>query len=372
MSKQIPARSSIAILALLGAMALLASTGGRAAAAAPREFFGIVPQTSLGQSDFEYMRAGRIGSLRWPLTWDAVQTTPEGKYDFGGFDQLVAAAARRHIRVLPVLGGIPHWLSHRRTTLPIDSARRRRGWFAFVQAAVERYGLHGDFWREHRRGGPAEFVPKLPIRQWQIWNEANFFYFTRPASPARYARLLKISHVAIERAESGAEVILSGLFGEPSAHRPNAMHAVDFLRALYRVPGVKAAFDGVALHPYAETAADVERMLRELRAVMLRNHDSGTGLYITEMGWGSQRDPNKVSFERGVGFQLWQMRRVYRYLLRNRRRLNLRGVYWFTWKDIEGSCNFCDSTGLFRDSERLRAKPAWRAFVHITGGRPRP
>jgi hypothetical protein len=363
---------AIALLALGVVATASLSAGSGVARAVPREFFGIVPQTLVTDSEAEYMRAARIGTMRWPLTWDSVQTTPEGAYDWGGFDQVIALAARQHIRILPVLGGIPRWLSRKRTTLPIDSGRRRSGWAAFVRAAAERYGPHGDFWREHRPGGPAEFVPKTPVREWQIWNEANFFYFTRPASPQRYARLVKISKRAIGQAERGAKIMLAGLFGEPSARPPNAMHAVDFLEDLYRVPGIAASFDAVALHPYAETAADVIRMTEELRQVMVSNGDRRARLDITEMGWGSQSNPNLVSFEQGVGFQLREMRSVYRYLVHNRGRLNLDGVYWFTWKDIQGSCNFCDSTGFFRDSLRLRPKPAWRAFVGLTGGRPRP
>jgi len=360
-------------LAAALALAIGASlAAGPSAAAAPRQFFGIVPQTFVTEADADYMRAGRIGSLRWAVPWESVQPTPNGPFDFGGFDQVVALAARRHIRLLPVLGGMPEWIPHKRTTMPIDNARRRRGWFAYVNAAVARYGPHGDFWREHRRGGPAEFVPRVPIREWQIWNEANFFYFARPASPTRYARLVKISNRAVKRAEPGGRVMLAGLFGEPTAKPPNALHAVDFLERFYRVPGIKASFDAVALHPYAETANDVIRMSEEMRRVMLDNGDRRARFDITELGWGSQRNPNLVSFERGVGFQRRQMRRVYSYLIHNRRRLNLDGVYWFTWKDIQGSCNFCDSTGFFRDSDRLKPKPAWRTFVAITGGRVRP
>jgi hypothetical protein len=370
-SKQATAAAALLVFVLAAAALVSLSAGAGAARAAPRGFFGIAPQTVPTEADVEYMRAGRIGSLRWALTWDSVQTAPEGAYDWGGFDQIVALAARQRVRLLPVLGGIPRWLSHNRTRLPIDSARARNGWAAFVRAAAERYGPHGDFWREHGPGS-ADFVPKLPAREWQIWNEANFFYFTRPASPTRYARLVKISKRAIGRAEPRATVILAGLFGEPSARPPKAVHAVDFLDRLYRVPGIKAAFDGVALHPYAESAGDVERMTEELRAVTVRNHDRRARLYITEMGWGSQNRPNQVSFEQGVGFQLREMRSVYRYLTQNRGRLNLAGVYWFTWKDIRGSCNFCDSTGLFREGERLKPKPAWHAFVQLTGGRARP
>jgi hypothetical protein len=338
---------------------------------APRGFFGIAPQTPLGDDDLEHMRAGRIGALRLHFSWGAVQPTPRSGYDWSGYDAIVAAAARRGIRILPFVYGTPRWAAPRETILPINNARQRRGWAGFLESAVERYGPRGEFWREHWRGS-ADPVPKVPLRDWQLWNEANFFYFAKPASPFRYARLLKLSNRAIKRADPAAKTVLSGLFAEPSAKPPNAMHAVDFLERLYRVPGIKASFDGVALHPYAESALDLRRMTEELREVMLDNRDAGARLYLTEIGWGSDNNPNLVSFEQGVGFQLREMRRAYAYMIRNRHRLNLQSAYWFTWKDIAGSCNFCDSTGFFRDSERLRPKPAWRAFVRISRGRVRP
>lgn len=362
-----PTKTAIAAsLALLAVLATPVSAG-----AAPREFFGVAPQTSLGDQDLERMRAGRIGSLRMLVPWVAVQPTPRSGYQWGGFDQVVAAAARRRIRILPFVYGTPGWAARKETTLPINSARQRRGWAGFLRSAVKRYGPHGDFWREHWRGS-ADPVPKLPLRDWQIWNEANFFYFAKPASPGRYARLLKLSNRVIKRTDPAAKTVLSGLFAEPNAKPPNARHADDFLRRLYRVRGIKRSFDGIALHPYAETARDLRRMIESLRRVALDNRDPRVRLYLTELGWGSDNNPNLVSFEQGVGFQIREMRRAYRYLVGNRRRLNLHSTYWFTWKDLEGSCNFCDSTGFFRDSPGLRAKRAWYAFVRITGGRARP
>jgi hypothetical protein len=360
-----------ATLCAAGVALAAQSPAGGSSAAPPRSFFGIVPQTGLSQADAEYMRAGRIGSVRWPLGWSGVQPTPNGDYQWGGFDEVVATAARQRLRILPFVYATPAWLSPKYTTLPVNNARQRRAWVAFLRAAVERYGPSGEFWREHNRAS-GDFVPKLPLREWQVWNEANFFYFARPASPYRYARLLKLSNRALKSADRRVKTILSGLFAEPSARPPRAMHADEFLERLYRVREIKASFDGAALHPYAETAADLRRMTEGLRGVMVDNHDAGARLYLTEMGWGSQNNPNLVSFEQGVGFQLREMRRAYRYLARNRGRLNLHGVYWFTWKDIRGSCNFCDSTGLFRDSEPLKPKPAWHAFVGLSGGRARP
>jgi hypothetical protein len=345
-----------------------------AAQALPRSFFGIAPQESFTDADIQYMRAGRIGSVRLPLPWNAIQPTANGDYDWSGVDQAVGVAARGGLDVLPILYGTPRWLARKPTALPV-AGRAQGAWVAFVRAAVERYGPGGAFWTEHAPGvvqyEPAIPLPR-PIRTWQVWNEANFFYFTFPVSPTRYAKLLKLAHGAIKRVDPRARVLLSGLFGDPAPGGSRGMPAVDFLDALYRVPGIKAKFDAVALHPYAVDAADLEAMAEEMRAVVRDNRDPSAGLYITEMGWGSQNNFNQVAFEQGPRGQVRQLRDSYDYLIANRRRLNLKGTYWFSWKDVPGSCNFCDSVGLFRQGPRFKPKPAWHAFVDLTGGRARP
>jgi hypothetical protein len=345
------------------------------AQALPTSFFGIAPQTALSDTDTQYMRAGRIGSVRLPVPWNSVQPTANGGYQWGGIDQAVAVAARGGLRVLPFLYGTPRWLARKPTKLPIDSGRARAAWTAFVSAAVERYGPSGDFWAE-RAPGVVQYEPAiprpLPIRAWQVWNEANFFYFTFPVSPIRYARLLKLTHRAVKRADPGARVILSGLFGRPDQQGPRGMDADVFLDKLYVVRGIKSKFDGVALHPYAVDAAELEGMTEEMRDVVRENRDPRAQLYITEMGWGSKNNFQQVAFEQGPRGQVRQLRDSYRYLIANRGRLNLKGTYWFTWKDVRGSCNFCDSTGLFRQGTRFKPKPAWHAFVALTGGRARP
>jgi polysaccharide biosynthesis protein PslG len=358
-------KTALALLTLLAALAAPAS-----AQALSRDFFGIAPQTSMTDADAQYMRAGGIGSVRLAVSWGGVQPTPNGGYDWGGIDDAVEVAARQGLSVLPFLYATPQWVAPKPTSLPTGS-RARGAWVAFVRAAVERYGPRGEFWREHWPGS-ADPVPKTPIRTWQVWNEANFFYFAFPVSPTRYAKLLKSTYGAIKRADPGAKVILSGLFGDPDERGARGMAAADFLDALYRVPGIQTKFDGVALHPYAVDAAVLEELTEGMRTVMRENRDPGAALYITEMGWGSQNDPNVVAFEQGIRGQVRQLRDSYRYLIANRHRLNLRGTYWFSWKDLPGSCSFCDSVGFFRKGPLFKAKPSWHAFVAITGGRARP
>jgi Beta-galactosidase len=336
---------------------------------APARFFGVAPQTGLTLEDVRYMKAGGIDSVRLPMIWELIQGSPDD-YNWSGFDEEVAMAARGRLHVLASTGSTPGWLAGKYTTLPVNNARQRGAWMTFLTAAVERYGPRGTFWIEHGPG-TAEPVPKIPIVDWQVWNEPNFFYFAFPVSPSRYAKTLTLASKAIKRADPRADVVAAGLFGKPTASGARGMPAAEFLDQLYRRPGIKTRFDGIALHPYAVDARELAEMSEEMHEVTREHHDP-VPMYITEMGWGSQNDFEQVAFEQGIRGQVTQLRDSYEYLLANRRRLNLKGTYWYSWKDLRGSCSFCDSVGLFRAGPRFKPKPAWHAFVDLTGGRARP
>jgi hypothetical protein len=373
--RQASIATAFAVLAIASVTGVALLSSPSVAQAAPRSFFGIVPQAILSEEDVSYMRAARIGTIRLAIGWESVQPTRRGGFNWEGPDREIATAVSQGLQILPFLSGVPRWLSRKSTKLPVDSATARRGWSAFVKAAVKRYGPGGEFWTEHSPAVAKEGIVigrPLPIHTWQIWNEANFFYFAYPVSVSRYARLLKLTYPAIKSADPRAQIVLSGLFGEPDEQGKRGTSAVDFLTELYGLPGIKHFFDGVALHPYAFHVEDLEAMIEGIREVVLDNHDPRTALYVTEMGWGSQNDPNIVAFEQGIRGQARELRGAYRYLLGNRHRLNLKAAYWFTWKDSRYYCSFCDSVGFFREANRYRAKPAWHAFVNITGGRARP
>jgi hypothetical protein len=354
-----PTRLSLSLL--LTALALLAPASAQAV---PRGFFGIVPQTGIGAKDLARMRAGGVETIRMPLSWKGTQPSPRGGYNWAGFDATVATAAKQRIEVLPILAEAPGWATGSSKRMPVDSRRQRQAWSLFVRAAVERYGRRGEFWSEH---GPRsdEPLPRVPIRAWQVWNEENFFYFTKPVSPGRYARLLAVTRPAIRQADPRADVVLGGLFANPKQGPPAAVDAVDFLDQLYRSPGVKADFDAVALHPYAADVGELRAAVEGVRATMARHGDRRSDLYVTELGWGSAYNPRLVAFEVGLQGQARELRGAYGYLLSNRHRLRLAQVDWFTWKDLQGSCAFCDSSGLFRAGARFKPKPAWHAFVGV-------
>jgi hypothetical protein len=376
MKRRTPA---ILLVALLGVAIFAGAQTGAAKPAPPTPagFFGIAPQTMLTSQDLRYMQAGGIESMRWPLSWYLVQPTRRSAYDWSSFDPIVELAARYGVRILPSVGGPPSWVTRNPKTMPVDSARQLAAWSAFVSAAVDRYGPGGKFWTERANTGgigvnyePAPAKP-LPIKEWQIWNEVNFFYFTYPVSPPRYAKLVTAASKAIKSVRPGAKLVLSGLFGEPTAGGKRGMPATTYLQRLYDIPGFRSRFDGIALHPYAVDAETLEELVEEFHDVAIENHDRPS-LYITEMGWGSQNNFQHDAFEQGIQGQVRQLRGSYGYLLANRTRLNLKQVYWFSWKDVQGLCDFCDSVGFFREGPRFKPKPSWRAFVALTGGRLRP
>lgn len=362
------------VLVLAIALALCAAgASGGARPPLPAGFFGIVPQTPLSAQDVAYMKAGGIETVRVPLAWSQIQPTAKGGYDWTSTDEAIEVAARGGLQVLPFLCGTPRWLA-KETTMPVNNARQRSAWVAFLKAAVKRYGPGGEFWREHAHEGINYEPPlphPLPIRTWQIWNEANFFYFSYPVSPRKYARLVKLSSQTIKAVQPGAKILLTGLFGEPTAKGAKGMPAATFLKQFYRVPGIKSYFDSIALHPYAVDDETLEEMVEAIHEVTLENHDR-PGLYITEMGWGSQNDFHQDAFEQGIQGQVRELRGAYGFLIDNQRRLNVKQVDWFSWKDSSGYCNFCDSVGLFHGGAGFHAKPAWRTFVGFTGGRLRP
>jgi hypothetical protein len=357
----------------------------------PKGFFGIVPQTPVTEADAKYMKAGGIEAVRSPLIWPAVQPTKKGPYNWAAFDPIVEEAARQGLSVLPFVIATPKWVAKKETTLPIYNATQRKAYVKFLRAAVERYGPGGQFWIEHSpkriheeqvketngpiyeiAGAHLKPIPKpMPIKTWQVWNEANFFYFAYPVSPHDYARLLKLSSPVIKKAEPGAKVMLTGLFGQPTAGAKRGMPAAQFLAELYKVPNIASYFDGIALHPYAIDSEMLEELVEEMHQVTVENHDR-VPLYITEMGWGSQNDFHIDAFEHGVQGQVEELRKAYSFLLQNRTALDLKQVYWFSWKDLPESCAFCDSVGLFKSGNRFKAKPSWRAFVAITHGKTHP
>jgi polysaccharide biosynthesis protein PslG len=355
------------------------ATNAAAAEALPTTFWGVVPQATPTPEQLQRLKRGGVGTVRIPVVWPAVQPTRNSPLVWSGVDSQVENAVRAGIGVLPFLAGAPTWavpsvwvpgsghaLKAPRN-LPAAGAAAA-GWSSFVKAAVARYGPGGSFWAERPN------LPPHPIRAWQIWNEENFEYFVARPNPAEYGRLVNLSSSAIRGVDPGARVVLGGLFARPQEAEfkrkpPLAYFATDFLEQMYeRTPGIKSKFQGVALHPYTSNFKRLTPYIEDVRTVLKANHDAGKGLWITELGWSSQRPAPNNSFAKGRQGQATQLKGAFNLLRNNRSRWHLQQVDWFSVDDQRGACNFCDGSGLF--GEGFVPKPAWFAFTHFTGGRP--
>ncbi len=354
-------RSTLLLALLAGALVVLPGRALAFAPAPPGFTVGISPQTPADSEDYALMEEAGIKSLRLPLGWGSVE--PRSPYflapDWSDFDRSVALAAEYGMRVFPFIWGSPSWVASQGVVEPVRHGWTERAWGLFLRQAVERYGPYGTFWAENPE------LPYLPIQAWEIWNEENIVTFSARPDPARYARLLRIAGRSIHGADSGARVILGGLFGRPLQVPPNVPSGA-FLNGVYRAGDVKPFFDGVALHPYVADAGAIEPQIRNLRRVMRLHHDAATPIYVTELGWGS--DSYQTRWERGMWGQARELDQAFSMLTVHRRAWHVAGAWWFSWMDTSHLCQFCDSAGLLND--RREAKPAWYRFTEWTGGDP--
>jgi hypothetical protein len=350
-------RRGIGVLAVVLAIFVGVFAGSASArSSVPATFWGVNPVAVPTDSQVQQIAAGGVGSIRVPLTWPAIQPAAGVVPDWSGFDALVEAPLRNHLQVLPVIWGSPSWVSRRQHDLPVAHLA---AWDLFLREAVGRYGPEGSFWVEHSAMS-TDPLPYEPIRVWQIWNEPNFFYFANPVSPAAYAKLLASSHATISAVDPGARLILGGMFATPRQQPPRAYSAGSFLDQLYGRRGIKRSFDGVALHPYARDTSSLAESIDALRETMRAHGDARTGLWVTEIGWGSA---SQGPFQKGLKGQARELSRAFSLFLTNRQRWRLQGVDWWSLTDdpSPGACNFCSATGLF--TAGFQPKPAWARFA---------
>jgi hypothetical protein len=363
-----------AALTLAAILAVLADPGIASAKGPPRAFYGVVPQDEIGDRDLRRMKAGHLGTVRMTLPWSQIDRSPlPDDYDWSEFDAVVAGASRQRIRVLPTVYTVPRWLASLEgcqgaggvcTVMAPESDFALEEWRSFVGAAVRRYGPDGEFWAVNPN------IPQRPIRAWQIWNEPNSLDFYQPQPDvSRYAELLVAAAEAIRSEDPGAEVLLAGLW-RPLAEDPEVgINGAEFLEQLYQWPGVEAAFDGVAIHPYAKRISGVKAQVRRTIGITRTAGDEDVGIWITELGWASGGPAHP--FNRGPRGQARRLEQAFRWFTANHSRVDLRLLAWYAWRDLARSelrCQWCVRTGLFR-AHGLDPKPAWERLVALTGGR---
>lgn len=162
------------------------------------------------------LEAGGFRWVRMDFSWSSIERE-RGRYDFAGYDSLVAAMDARNIRVIFILdygndlyGGGPAVLND----------EGRLAFARFAAAAAARYQGRGIIW--------------------EIWNEPNLEkYWHAPPDPAAYARLVNTVIPAIRRVDPTAWVVGPATAGFPW----------DFYQALNDA-GALGRLDAISVHPY--------------------------------------------------------------------------------------------------------------------------
>ncbi len=408
-----PLKRRTAGIAILVAAALLALA---TPAGASKLQYGIVPQDGAlpSTADLDMMPSGGIDSLRLMIPWGVVEST-QGTYDWSSVDEMIRQLIQRGITPYPFLYGTPNWAAKQDgrpcnggecAVYPPKSGQTRAEFAAFAGAAAARYGPGGDFWKAPvtlpavgaaaddpgavncplpvicpppppppppppnppPTGPPCGCTVAHPITTWQIWNEQNSpKYFAPKAQPRSYARILTETSAAIRAFDPNAQIILGGMWG-PNSAKKVVMPVTTYLKKLYAVKGIERSFDAIAIHPYAADANESLDELESARRAVKKAHDSGVGMWVSEIGWAAG-GPRKNPYVKGKAGQAKVLTRALSAYQRQRRSLHLRGVFWYSWRDKKGGnaiCEWCGYAGL--RAKNGSEKPAWKAFVRIARG----
>jgi hypothetical protein len=252
--------------------------------ASPQIRYGIQDDAWLlygpGSLDSRLETLDRLGveAVRYYLRWDQVarrkpanaRNHADPAYDWGGNDALLQGLRRHRIEAVLTLLGTPAWANGGRTFNWAPDDARSFADFAF--AAARRYP-----W----------------VTKWTVWNEPNQRRWLRPTTPQIYVqRLLNPGYAALHEATRGVRV--AGGVTAPRA-ATDGVSPVAWIRGMGEA---RARLDVYAHHPYPVrpqtetpwtggcrhcstiTLAELERLLREVRASF-----GAKRIWLTEYGY---------------------------------------------------------------------------------------
>jgi hypothetical protein len=361
-SRRICAATAFSLAAIV-ALALAASP-----ASAKKIEHAISPQAPLTEDDYELMSQAGVDMLRLSMGWGGIQAEPGactptgGACDWSFQDRQIGEAASHGIEVMSVVYGSAPFVNSEPKVPPTKDLS---AWAQFARAAAQRYGPGGAFWQGPYQELAGAEARAIPVRHWQIWNEPSSFQFFKPKpNTKKYARILKPAGRAIKSADEGSTVVLGGVFGEPG---PKGTPLGRFFKQLYKTKKVKSSFDAVAIHPYAKKPKGLLKQTFAIRKATRRGNDRKAKVWVTELGYSSgcqgcpkgNMPPVATKNEKA---QAKALARSYRALMDKRTKLNLGGIVWFSWQDVNSpdTCRFCRRAGLV--DVNGKPKTAFRAY----------
>ncbi len=339
----------------------------------PQGYFGAVADGVLTEEytrfrdQLDPMVSAGAESVRMVFDWREAQpyrrhadVPPEQKHlyrdeagvptDWRLLDAYVEETARRHLRVLPVVMYVPDWAIKYRGS-DASPPGNLPAFAKFVARVANRYGRNGAFWVERPE------LPKMAITWLQIWNEPHFreFWSEQPWQKP-YAKLLRTVDKALKRQVPTARIVAAGM----------ANDSWNSIEKLYR-SNTRGHFDAIAIHPFTNSVDGVVEIIERGRAVMRRYGDRKLPLMITELSWTSAKGKAAFTYgnERTEAGQAKALRQGFQRMAKERERLRIRHVFWYTWmtRDRHENIPF-DYAGVVRlenDGTTTR-KPSFDAY----------
>lgn len=278
------------------------SAGATAAATVPSPYAGQIGMNTHeiwgaeSGTAAEFNRLARIGvdHTREGFEWRVIEPQ-RGRFDWGRTDQLMAAAARARVDVLPILGSPPAWASNHPDRADRFPPANNADFANFARAIVARYGDGGTFWTSVR----TDLTP-MPLTAVQIWNEPwSDTYWGPLPDPAGYARLVRATGSAVHGLDPDIDVVISGDLLQTGGGGPIRYWIDEILRV---DPGLGAFFDAYSVHPYPAASpmtdnADGRWDFRRVELVRQTTVARGVPkpIWITEIGWSTAPNAGGVS-----------------------------------------------------------------------------
>jgi len=271
-------------------------------------------------------RMGRDAGVKWSredFSWSRIE--PEkGRFHWDYYDRLLACAKRNGITVYAIVGYWSPW------TKPY-SEEGIDDYVRFLKELVKRY--RGD------------------IKQWEIWNEPNIFFWQGPKE--LYATLLTKSHAAVKEIDPFAQVLGLSTAG------------IDF-RFIDDMLARKAPFDILTIHPYRRVLDD-QGFINDLKRVsdVVKLPDGRRRpVWLTEMGWATHVPHNAL----GQDFQPNTQRAQAELIARSYLCSVVSGVeprtFWYDFRnDGDDPLYFEHNMGIV--TRDFRPKPAYVAYATL-------
>ncbi len=252
--------------------------------------YGVVVELTGQDADQINSRVRELGTewVKQEIVWDAVAPEPD-VIDWDALDEMVNALDYAGHNVLLTVHSAPDWA--REVTEENGPPADYQDYADFMGALAARYAGRVD--------------------AYEVWSEQNLrreWNTPLGISAASYVEMLRLTYIAVKTADPAAIVVSGGLAPTGFNDGINAISDREYLRQMY-LAGVADWSDAIGAHPMGwgnppdslccgSQAPDVEgwdddpsfffkETLQDYRDIMVQNGDSGTYLWVTKFGWGT-------------------------------------------------------------------------------------